>query len=303
MLDGVPVVLKWMDRACNPVVDCKKEAAVYRDVSGSKYIPRLLNESHGPDCSILVFEAVSHKPQNLHKRVMACAAAVGKGSKHMPLLEILSVVRRVMGGIWSLNHKRWCHGDIKPPNIAMGDDGAYVVDLGVAEKVGTHLRGSMIGTRDYSHPEIELGYVGCMDVVLQFGHDFFSLGLVLAFMLVRGDEFRVQQLRLVAGGGSRLLGVVAGSRVRLGMDYSHALGGVVELLGQEIKAVVQAHEEQLQKEGLLQQGTAVEVRQGLVDLVAQLLLEDVRQTRDVVAIMRMLDRLESKAAGIKQQQQ
>ena len=286
--DGVPVVLKRMDRCANSVVDCQREAAVYEDVSSSEYIPRLLNESHGPDCSILVFEGVSHSPQNLQGRVKACAAAVGNQPKHMPLLHILSVARRVSRALRDLHTRFWCHGDMKPANIAMGDDGAYVVDLGVAMKVGAHLWGRLWGSLAYMHPQIEIANNRRRDVVVRLAHDYFSLGLVMVFMLVSGDQGRVEQLREVA------------TRVWCGWDYNSAYREVVELLGEEIKAVVLAHEQQ---EGLLQPGMAVEVMVGLVELVVRLLLKDVQHGGDVVAIEEMLDQLELMAAGINQQQQ
>ena len=290
MLDGVPVVFKRLDCQGMSGEECKHEAAVYRDVSDSRYIPRLLNHSHSSSSSILVFEAVSHSPQNLQDRVIACAAANGNGPKHIPLLQMLSVVRRVSGAMWDLNRKRWCHGDIKPPNIAMGDEGAFVIDLGMAMKMGTHLRGYLLGSPWYVHPEIEYGSKHGEDVVLGFGHDYFSLGLVLAFMLVRGDERRVLKLREIA------------TRVRCGCDYNEAQRGVVQVLGQESKAVVLAHEQQLQQEGLLQPGMAGDVLLGLVELVSSLLLKDVKDFRDMEAFARMLSRLDKKAAGIKQQQ-
>jgi serine/threonine protein kinase len=93
------------------------------------------------------------------------------------------VARQTAEALTALHQAGFLHGDVKPDNIRLVDDGtAVLIDLGFAHRPGENLRllgeGAVLGTADYLAPELcafrdETG----------FQSDLFSLGVTLFEML------------------------------------------------------------------------------------------------------------------------
>ena len=290
--EGIPVVVKKLHRAWNTISTCEQEAAACLAMARSSYLPRLYCHKHGAIASYLMFEAVSSNPCNLSQRVDACAAADGPGPKHLSLLQMLSIMLDTCRGLVDFRLLLWCHCDVKPCNIILGKHGkAYLIDLGLACETGTHLNGSLRGTDAYVDPQIVLGYKQNKDLPMHFGYDFFSLGLVLVFMLVRGNDDLVAQVRDIA------------AKVKCSACPTQ-LEGVRELLTPEVSAVVEAHEQQLQQQGVLQQGEKLEgVEDELKDIVVGMLQTSSHRRLMDIPLREKLHQLMDRALGKEQQQQ
>jgi serine/threonine protein kinase len=89
------------------------------------------------------------------------------------------IARQCAEALTALHRLGFLHGDIKPDNIRLADDGrAILIDLGFAHRPGenAHLlkRGYVLGTVDYLAPEL------CtFDEETETGSDLFSFGVTL----------------------------------------------------------------------------------------------------------------------------
>lgn len=95
----------------------------------------------------------------------------------------LWIVRQVAEALAALHRAGFIHGDVKPDNIHLVDDGtAKLVDLGFAHRPGENAnllgRGYVLGTLDYLAPELCTG-----DAEADQSADLFSLGVTLFEML------------------------------------------------------------------------------------------------------------------------
>jgi eukaryotic-like serine/threonine-protein kinase len=93
------------------------------------------------------------------------------------------ITRQVCEALASLHRRGFVHGDVKPDNIHLGDDGsAVLIDLGFAHRPGENVsfleQGCILGTADYMAPEL----CGFRDEGDTAG-DIFSLGATLFEML------------------------------------------------------------------------------------------------------------------------
>ena len=272
---GVPIVAKCMQRSSdNSLVECQREAAVYRAVSSSRYIPRLYCESHHAFGSCLVFEAVSSSPESLWDLVYSCARATGDGSKHLPLQQVLDMMIHTSRGMTDLNEKGLCHGDVKPQNIIRGDKKQggdkqhgdkwrfFVVDMGLTCREGTYLNACLPGTLDFLDPEIVVAHDCRVNIPMRACYDFFSLGMTLVFVLVRGDLEVFRRVR----------NEFALTLQRWGKDR---VEGLRELLGPAISSMVGAYEQQLEQQGVLAPSKQLpRVREVLMEVVVGLLQAD-----------------------------
>lgn len=101
----------------------------------------------------------------------------------VPLAEAVWVVRQAAEALAALHQAGFLHGDIKPDNLRLIDDGtAVLTDLGFAHRPGENaafLRaGYVLGTANYLAPEL------CDELPTEdFSSDLFSLGVTLFEML------------------------------------------------------------------------------------------------------------------------
>ena len=263
---GIPLVVKRLKRKGNTRAACEREAAVYIAAAGSRYLPRLYCQWHGSKNSFLVFEAVSSSPRDLSKLVKACAAAAGAGSKHLPLQQMLRILLDASRGLRDLHDCGLCHCDTKPENMLPGKGRTCLIDMGLVLDKGAHLWGGWQGTRLYMDPVILLWHREEWDLLMEGSYDYFSLGLVFVYMLALGDEAVVKEA----------LGIA--TRVQHGMEYERGEQQLWELLGQELAAVMEQCEQQLQQEGIAKTGELLGMLEdGVKRMVAGLLLKEGQQ--------------------------
>jgi serine/threonine protein kinase len=101
----------------------------------------------------------------------------------LDVLSALWIVRQCAEALTALHRAGFLHGDIKPDNIRLVEDGhAVLIDLGFAHRPGenAHLlkRGYVLGTVDYLAPEL-----CAFDEETETCSDIFSLGVTLFEML------------------------------------------------------------------------------------------------------------------------
>jgi hypothetical protein len=157
----------------------------------------------------------------------------------------------------------------------MGDEKAYLVDLGLARKVGEGLEAQRVG--GYRDPLIELYARMKRNLAMAPCFDWWSAGMVLVYMLVRGDDY--------------LFGEVAEDAA----EYSPSAGGFMRLdrvrqvLKPEVAAVVGRFEQELWQQGKLQQGVQlVAVREGLLLMVEGLLQRSPKYRWSGVEVLKMV---------------
>jgi serine/threonine protein kinase len=103
--------------------------------------------------------------------------------KRLDVTTVLWIARHSAEALTALHKLGFLHGDIKPDNIRLGEDGrAILIDLGFAHRPGenAHLlkRGYVLGTVDYLAPEL-----CAFDEETDTCSDLFSLGVTLFEML------------------------------------------------------------------------------------------------------------------------
>jgi serine/threonine protein kinase len=101
----------------------------------------------------------------------------------LPATEAVWIMRQTAEAVAALHRRGFLHGDLKPDNIRLIDDGtAMLIDLGFAHRPGenTALRraGYLLGTANYLAPEL------CDEAPAEdLGSDLFSLGVMFFEML------------------------------------------------------------------------------------------------------------------------
>jgi serine/threonine protein kinase len=101
----------------------------------------------------------------------------------LPVADALWIARQTAEALAALHHAGFLHGDVKPDNLRLIDDGtAVLTDLGFAHRVGENaafLRaGYVLGTANYLAPEL------CDELPAEeLTTDLFSLGVMLFEML------------------------------------------------------------------------------------------------------------------------
>jgi len=107
-----------------------------------------------------------------------------RSSGRMPLREALFVARDIGDALEHAHTRGVVHRDVKPDNIFLAADGAYLMDFGLAitsdcvRGSGTDWEGLVAGTPSYMSPEQAAG-----NRAEGWRSDFFSLGCVLYEML------------------------------------------------------------------------------------------------------------------------
>jgi serine/threonine-protein kinase len=96
---------------------------------------------------------------------------------HLPVAQVLGIIHQVCDGLSAVHAAGIVHGDIKPSNVHIGDQGRIkILDFGIAKPKGTErqeLSGSTFGTISYMSPEQINGEE------VSFASDLFSLGVVM----------------------------------------------------------------------------------------------------------------------------
>jgi eukaryotic-like serine/threonine-protein kinase len=104
----------------------------------------------------------------------------GMAGVRQPLPVVLWAVRQAAQGLAALHAASWVHGDIKPENLLISEQGhVTVLDLGFAKQVGTPVQGPFMGTPRYAAPEL----VSERAITFSTAADVFSLGQVLFELL------------------------------------------------------------------------------------------------------------------------
>jgi hypothetical protein len=158
----------------------------------------------------------------------------------------------------------FCHCDVKPDNIVPGTDRSCLIDVGLALRVGAYLNGFIRGTPMYVNPIILLCARVGVDLRMEAIYDYFSLGLVLVFMLSQGADFVVSEAAYIA------------EQVQW-YDLPWAVGVKLlkTLLQPHIEAVCEEYLQLLQQQGVQRSGEVVIA--GLFRMVVGLLLRVGRQ--------------------------
>ncbi len=148
-----------------------REAEVGRSVSHPHLIPILAARLHRAPCFTVMPWL---EGETLQRRLDA--------GTRFELAEILWIARQTTEALDALARAGWRHGDIKPSNLLLSDDGhVTVLDLEFAARVGsTETNRSILGSVDYLAPELILS-----GTRTDLRSDLYSLGVIL-FRLLTG---------------------------------------------------------------------------------------------------------------------
>jgi serine/threonine protein kinase len=98
---------------------------------------------------------------------------------------VIELMIEVLKGLFHGHGKRFIHGNIKPSNIILNENGVpKIIDFGITKMKGKDLEGGFLGAPDYMSPE------QLKDKPATMQSDIFSLGCVLFEMLKGEKPFR-----------------------------------------------------------------------------------------------------------------
>jgi eukaryotic-like serine/threonine-protein kinase len=116
---------------------------------------------------------------------------------HLSVREVLLVARDITDALGHAHAKGIVHRDVKPENILLAEDGAYLMDFGCANIQGLAQPGGaaaesrlIVGTPDYMSPEQVTG-----KRPEDWRSDFYSLGCVMHEMLTGSPPFSADSPR------------------------------------------------------------------------------------------------------------
>ncbi|RPE36352.1 serine/threonine-protein kinase [Kitasatospora cineracea] len=98
------------------------------------------------------------------------------------------IVAGICEGLAHLHRSGWAHGDLKPENVLIGEDGEVrLSDFGLAiELTGTHGYSAPLGTPDYLPPERRREPLGEHGVKVRTTADIWALGIVIHEVFAAG---------------------------------------------------------------------------------------------------------------------
>ncbi|MFJ5881639.1 serine/threonine-protein kinase [Kitasatospora cineracea] len=98
------------------------------------------------------------------------------------------IVAGICEGLAHLHRSGWAHGDLKPENVLIGEDGEVrLSDFGLAvELTGTHGYAAPLGTPDYLPPERRKEPLGEHGVKVRTTADIWALGIVIHEVFAAG---------------------------------------------------------------------------------------------------------------------
>ncbi|MWA04731.1 protein kinase [Actinomadura sp. LD22] len=109
----------------------------------------------------------------------------------MDAADVRRIGAQLVEGLSAIHACGLVHRDLKPSNVILGEDGARIIDFGIARAVDARTltaAGSMIGSYAYMSPEQVQG------AEVTPAGDVFSLGSVLAFMAGGKAPFRAESV-------------------------------------------------------------------------------------------------------------
>ncbi|HWT93920.1 MAG TPA: protein kinase, partial [Solirubrobacteraceae bacterium] len=110
--------------------------------------------------------------------------------EHAPLPDADRILRELWAALDAVHAHGWVHGDVKPSNVLLMDDGAVrLADFGLAAELdGTHAYLPHAGTVDFVAPEWWDERVSQRGSVVRPGRDRWALGVV-AHLVLSGGHF------------------------------------------------------------------------------------------------------------------
>ena len=177
------VIVKTLLRSKNSLRQCREEEAACRGAATNTRMPFFFGAQHGPKASWLIFECVSDNPRTLTQYVRDLRL----GYESMKPSEIAAFIKDIACAIGQLHSKGWLHMDLKPDNILVTKRGIFVIDLGLSCPSGKNMGYGTFGTPVYCDPVADKGCAEGKELIVEASMDWWSVGMVLLYMLVMGD--------------------------------------------------------------------------------------------------------------------
>ena len=177
------VIVKTLPRSNNSLSQCREEEAACRAAAINTHMPFFFGAQHGPKASWLIFECVCDQPQTLTQYVRNLR--VGFGS--MKPSEVAAMIKDIACAVAQLHSKGWLHLDLKPDNILVTNRGIFLIDLGFSCPNGKNMGFGSIGSPLYCDPVAVKGCLEGKELVVDAAMDWWSVGMVLLYMLSMGD--------------------------------------------------------------------------------------------------------------------
>lgn len=106
-------------------------------------------------------------------------------TRHLPPRTADTVLAQVCEGLHHLHHAGWVHGDLKPANVLLMEDGSVrLADFNLAaEMSGTHAYAPAFGTLDYTPPELVWSEIGDRGRTIRPSTDVWAFGVLVHLVL------------------------------------------------------------------------------------------------------------------------